>query len=209
MSEAQDDAWLRHVETQYHERYARTEFSAAFLAVPHLRQLVADLQSRMEQHVHAHLELDEDFAKTLVDFVVEQSAHTFIPPSAEEATRIFLDRYFRLVIPGEFEERRHARYLRELAHHGGEAFHRRRTYVRGDIERPVESTQRHIGTDTTDYMLKHPYGKPPSPTASDHDRHPDVGYHRAQPQTASSYGREEPTLKTGKDSWWPDVSWNY
>lgn len=165
----------------------------------------------MEQHVRAHLELDEDLAQAIVDFAVEQSAHTFLPPSADEATRIFLDRYFQFVVPGAFEERRHARFLQELAHHGGEAFHRRRTYVRGEVERPVESTLRHIGTDTTDYMLQHPYGQPPSPTVSaDSARAKDVTYHRTQPPTASSYGPtcpSSPRKDLEREAWWPDVGW--
>ena len=208
------EAWMRRVDAQYHQQYARTAFSATFLAAPHLHRLVAELQLRMQQHVRARLELDEDLAQAVVDFAVEQSAHTFLPPSAEEATRIFLDRYFQFVVPGAFEERRHARYLQELAHHGGEAFHRRRTYVRSDVERPVESTLRHIGTDTTDYMLAHPYGQqppsPPSTTTSSRAPAKEPGYHRAQPPTASSYGSTcgEGRASSGEaDAWWPDVGW--
>jgi hypothetical protein len=195
-------AWARHVDAEYHRQYARTEFSATFLAAANLQRLVESVQRRVAQHVNgALLELDADLARVVLDFATEQSAHTFLPPSAAEANHIFVERYMRDIIPRAYDERRHARFLREAAElHGGETFHQRQTAVRGEIERPVESTQRHIGADMTDYMLNHPYGQPTPDTRADACA---PAYHRAQHPAASAFAEEQ----AASTAWWPDVQW--
>ena len=197
------NAWASDLEARFHREYGKTAFSAAFFSAENMQILADTLRRAMAPHLGGELlELDDEVGRRVLDFANEQSNHVFSHPTAEEANRMFVARFMRNVLPNSRHERRHARFIRELQDIGGELFHRRRVYVRGDIERPVESTQRHIGTDLTDYMLQHPYGN----LDAEKEEDPSAP---SMPQNAGgssgfAYNPQTPPAQ----SWWPDVHWS-